>query len=183
MSAIAKPIWAGRNMRLDPQRLPQAVSYALAGEGDTTFTITSRGAVMQKAPIGSSENEPYASLLPASAFKGVAARGMEDDEGNATVTLELMHEDEKLSVPLLVAHDLDSVADDWHRWAALFNLPMMLIEADGIARTLDESLEKLEGDVERTPRPAKASFGAYHSKGLGVRVYVNGAPIIAANDK
>jgi len=65
---------------------------------------------------------------------------LEDSEGNVTVTLELLHNDPQLSVPLLVADDLDDVAADWRAWADAYRLPMLLIEADGIARTLEESL-------------------------------------------
>ena len=40
MSTGLKPVWAGRNMRLDPFRLPQVVSYATCDDfGDVTFTI------------------------------------------------------------------------------------------------------------------------------------------------
>ena len=46
MNTGLKPVWAGRNMRLDPFRLPQVVSYATRDEfGDVTFTIDQRGAV------------------------------------------------------------------------------------------------------------------------------------------
>ena len=40
MNTRLKPVWAGRNMRLDPFRLPQVVSYATRDDyGDVTFTI------------------------------------------------------------------------------------------------------------------------------------------------
>ena len=65
---------------------------------------------------------------------------MEDATGNVTVTLELLHNDPMLSVPLFVANDLEDVAADWRAWADAYRLPMMLIEADGIARTLEESV-------------------------------------------
>jgi hypothetical protein len=65
---------------------------------------------------------------------------MEDEDLNVTVTLELLHNDPMLSVPLLVADDLEDVAADWRAWADYYRLPMLLIEADGVARTLEESL-------------------------------------------
>ena len=43
-------------------------------------------------------------------------------------------------MPLLVADDLEDVAADWRAWADAYRLPMLLIEADGVARTLEESL-------------------------------------------
>ncbi|WP_204337712.1 DUF6101 family protein, partial [Klebsiella pneumoniae] len=60
--------------------------------------------------------------------------------GDITVTLELMHSDPHLSVPLLVAHDLNDIAADWRAWSNLFKLPMMLVEEDGEARHLEQSI-------------------------------------------
>ena len=49
MNTGLKPVWAGRNMRLDPFRLPQMVSYATRDDyGDVTFTIDQRGAVIRR---------------------------------------------------------------------------------------------------------------------------------------
>ena len=120
--------------------------------------------------------------LPARAFLGVAARAMEDEDGEVTVTLELHHQIEHFSVPLLVAHSLDQVAADWHRWAEVFGLPMLLIEEDGVARTLEESLERYHErnmlDLEQAaPRPAK--YGAAARPGfLGVRLVIGGEAVI-----
>ncbi|RWF27791.1 DUF6101 family protein, partial [Mesorhizobium sp.] len=139
MNTGLKPVWAGRNMRLDPFRLPQMVSYATRDDyGDVTFTIDQRGAVIRR--MLEMSGLPAIIALPAKAFRGVAARAMEDPDGNVTVTLELLHNDPMLSVPLLVADDLEDVAADWRAWADAYRLPMLLIEADGIARTLEESL-------------------------------------------
>ena len=106
MKSGLKPVWAGRNMRLDPFRLPQVVSYATRDDhGDVTSTIDHRGAVIRRTLEMS--GLPAIIALPATAFRGVAARAMEDEDGNVTVTLELLHNDPMLSVPLLVADDLD----------------------------------------------------------------------------
>lgn len=180
MAAHAKPIWAGQDLRLDPQRLPQAVSYAVADAQDASFTITARGIVMQESSADAIS--AIARLMPLSAYRGVAARAMEDDEGRPTVTLELHHDDPSLCVPLLVAHDLEAVSSDWHRWAAVFKLPMLLIEADGKALTLEESLERMEGEVERAPRPTKHKFGVFHRRKLGVRLVVGGMDVIEASN-
>ena len=49
MNQARKPVWAGRNMRLDPFRLPQAVTYATRdADGDVSFTIDERGAVIKR---------------------------------------------------------------------------------------------------------------------------------------
>ncbi|CDX55392.1 conserved hypothetical protein [Mesorhizobium plurifarium] len=186
MNTGLKPVWAGRNMRLDPFRLPQMVSYATRDDyGDVTFTIDQRGAVIRR--VLEMSGVPAIIALPPNAFRGVAARAMEDSDGNVTVTLELLHNDPMLSVPLLVADDLDDVAADWRAWADAYRLPMLLIEADGIARTLEESLgaaikalppqERRKGRVSTMRRPR---FLARRKAGnLGLRLVIDGQEIIA----
>ncbi len=186
MNTGLMPVWAGRNMRLDPFRLPQMVSYATRDDyGDVTFTIDQRGAVIRRTLEMS--GVPAIIALPANAFRGVAARAMEDSDGGVTVTLELLHNDPMLSVPLLVADDLYDVAADWRAWAEAYRLPMLLIEADGVARTLEESLgaaiktlpprERRKGRVSTTRRPR---FLARRQTGdLGLRLVIDGEEIIA----
>jgi hypothetical protein len=185
MKTGLKPVWAGRNMRLDPFRLPQMVSYATRDDfGDVTFTVDQRGAVVRRTLQMS--GLPVTVALPSKSFLGVAARAMEDGDGDVTVTLELHHNDPMLSVPLLVAHDLEDVAADWRAWAAAYRLPMLLIEADGVARTLEESLgavktapvrERRKGRVSATRRPR---FLARRKSGdLGLRLVIDGEEIIA----
>src|SRR5262245_47779871 len=112
MKTGLKPVWAGRDMRLDPFRLPQMVSYRGRDDhGDVTFTIDRRGAVIMR--VLEMSGLPVTVVVPAKAFRGVAARAIEDSLGTVTVTLELLHNDPMLSVPLLVAHDLEDVAADW----------------------------------------------------------------------
>jgi hypothetical protein len=168
-------------MRLDPARLPQEVSYAGSALDDVMFTLSPRGAVMHRRQAET--GQPISIALPARCFRGVAARAIEDDEGNVTVTLELLHANEVFSVPLLVAHDLDQVAGDWHRWAELFGLPMMLIEEDGIARTLEASLERFEQrrqtGLDDRPEAPVSRFGAAAAPGkLGVRLVIGGRTVI-----
>lgn len=67
MNTGLKPVWAGRNMRLDPFRLPQVVSYATRDEqGDVTFVIDKRGAVIRR--VLKKSGLPVAIVLPARAF-------------------------------------------------------------------------------------------------------------------
>lgn len=186
MKTGLKPVWAGRDMRLDPFRLPQMVSYATRDDyGDVSFTIDQRGAIIRR--VLEMSGLPVTVALPGKAFRGVAARALEDEFGNVTVTLELLHNDPMLSVPLLVAHDLEDVAADWRAWADAYRLPMLLIEADGVARTLEESLgaaieaarskDRRKGRVSMQRRPR---FLARRKTGdLGLRLVVNGEEIIA----
>ena len=186
METGLKPVWAGRDMRLDPFRLPQVVSYAQRDHfGDVTFTIDRRGAVIRR--VLSMSGLPATVVLPAHAFRGVAARALEDGDGQVTVTLELLHKDPLLCVPLLVAHDLEDVAADWRAWADAYRLPMLLIESDGVARTLEESLgaaiktlppqDRRKGRVSNTRRPR---FLARRRAGnLGLRLVIDGQEIIS----
>ncbi|SFI36709.1 DUF6101 family protein [Aerobium aerolatum] len=186
-STQLKPVWASSDMRLDPFRLPQAVSYASRDElGDVSFTIDPRGATVRR--LLQQSGLPVTVVVPATAFRGVAARAIEHEGGTVTVTLELLHNDPHLSVPLLVASDLDDVAADWRAWAEAYRLPMLLFEADGVARTLDETLgmvrtgqpvERRKGRVSRQRRPR---FLARRRTGdLGLRLVVDGEEIIARN--
>jgi hypothetical protein len=186
MSTGLKPVWAGRNMRLDPSRLPQMVSYATRDDfGDVTFTIDHRGAVLRR--ILDRSGLPVTVALPARAFRGVAARALEDDRGSVTVTLELMHGDPMLSVPLLVADDLDDVAADWRAWSEAYGLPMLLVEADGIARPLEESLGKaIRPMPPRMRRQGKSTsqrrprfLMRRRTGNLGLRLVVEGEEIIS----
>ena len=65
MSTGLKPVWAGRNMRLDPFRLPQIVSFASRDDfGDVTFTIDHRGAVLRRV-LGHERTAEVTVALPA----------------------------------------------------------------------------------------------------------------------
>lgn len=185
MNTGLKPVWAGCSMRLDPFRLPQATSYATRDAfGDVTFTLDRRGATIRR--ILEKSGLPATVVLPATAFLGVAARAIEDGNGEVTVTLELMHRDPMLAVPLLVAENLDDIAADWHGWAEAYCLPMLLVEADGVARLLEESLgavRKAPPQKRRKGRPTherRPRFLARRRCGdLGLRLVIAGEEIVA----
>ena len=185
MNTVTNPAWAGRALRLDPFRLPQVTSFAARDDmGEVSVTIDRRGAVMRRMLERS--GLPVSILLPARTFRGVAARAIEDGGGGVTVTLELLHSDPMLCIPLLVAYDLDDVAADWRAWADAYGLPMLLIEADGIARTLEESLSAAAraAPVGRRKRigsqPRRPRFLARRKKAtLGLRLVIQGEEIIA----
>ena len=149
-----------------------------------TFSIDHRGVIVRR--VLEMSGLPVTLVMPAKAFRGIAARAIEDGEGNVTVTLELMHNDPALSVPLLVAHDLEDVAADWRAWSEAYRLPMLLVEADGIARSLEESLgaiRKGPPKLRRKRAPSSAHrprFLARRKQGnLGLRLVVSGDEIIA----
>ena len=184
-NTVLKPDWAGLTLRLDPTRFPQQVSYAMRGaEGDVTITIDERGAVLRK--ILPSSGLPLSVALPKRAFMGVAARAIDHGDGEVTVTLELHHSDPDLCIPLLVAHDLSDIAADWRSWSEAFRIPMLMIEADGVARPLEEHLGSVRA-LDSQPRRRHSYFAdrrprflVRRSTGkLGIKMKIEGREIIA----
>ena len=116
--------------------------------------LDKRGAVVRK--VLPQSGLPLSIALPVRAFKGIAARAMDHGDGTMTVTLELHHEDSELCVPLLVAHNLDDIAADWHSWSQVYRLPMLMIEADGSARPLGRTAWRAKGKVGQG---TQAQFG------------------------
>jgi len=99
----------------------------LAKQETKSYKISRNGVVVKKTMrIG---NE-MTMAVPAKAFKGVAARAIEDENGVVTVTLELLHHDPELCVPLLYANDMDDIAADWHSWSRLMKLPMLVVDLE-----------------------------------------------------
>ena len=137
---------AGRRMRLDPYEKQHKIEL-----GNKSYKIDTHGAVVRKTL---SCGLPMTMAVPAKAFKGVAARAVEDAHGNVTVTLELLHHDPELCVPLLYAHDMSDVAADWHSWSRLMKLPMLIIGVDGIPTAVQNLLGKImvEAPWERRKR-------------------------------
>ncbi|MBM7045114.1 DUF6101 family protein [Rhizobium lusitanum] len=184
-NTVLKPDWAGTTLRLDPARFPQQVSYAMRGaEGDVTITIDERGAVLRK--ILPSSGLPLSVALPKRAFKGVAARAIDHGDGEVTVTLELHHSDPDLCIPLLVAHDLSDIAADWRSWSEAFHIPMLMIEADGVARPLEEHLGSVRAQDSQPRRrhsyfaDRRPRFLVRRSTGkLGIKMKIEGREIIA----
>ena len=160
-TAMVAPAWVTgeQTHRVDP-RAESAQLFAMAG---ASYRIDARGAVVTRDGV--------ARPLPASAFEGIAARAVEDAGGAITVTLELMHADPALSVPVLVARDLYDVAGDWRAWAKRTGLPMLMVEGDGSVEVLDA-----------TPRAAAERAGpvARSGAGLGVVVRFRGREVVAA---
>jgi len=187
MGSGAQPAWAGQQFRLDPARLPQKLSYA-TGDGETTITIDRSGATLKRTLDRS--GLPLNIALPTRLFRGVVARATETGPESALVTLELMHDDPQLSVPLSVGHDLTEIARDWQIWSELLGLPMMMVEADGVARMLHESPGVI-GTGSSRPRRHHAMFAERRPRflarrrlgHLGVRLTVDGDEIIARDER
>ena len=145
-------ILLARRMRLDPYRLPHKV--AATGQDGFSYEVDRHGATVKRnLPCGLK----LSLALPARAFKGVAARSIEHDDGSYTVSLELLHHDRDLSLPLLVSNDMDDIAADWHAWSRLMHLPMLIIGADQIATPVSAQLGAL---MVETPLSRRKRFAA-----------------------
>lgn len=177
-----KLLWGDRAMRIDPYQFPQTARYHDPSQKiDVSATIDENGAIIRRNPHSPL---PSAVTVPAKAFVGITARAHEDETGKVTVTLELMHVDPQLSVPLLVAHDLKDVVEDWRAWSAIYKLPMMLVEEDGIARAVNKKTDQTSMKHERVVTSsaldkAPVLRAAYKDKCLGLRLIVLGKTIIS----
>ena len=189
MSMGAQRAWSGHEFRLDPARLPQQLSYANRNDdGETVITVDRRGATLKRRLQKS--GLPLHIALPANAFRGVAVRATETGPETAFVTLELLHDDEELCVPLCVGQNLPAIARDWQIWSELLGLPMMMVESDGVARSLEETASIV---LDRPSQPRRhhsmlaerrPRFLARRRLGnLGVRLTVNGDEIIARDPR
>lgn len=170
-------------LRINPEHFPQKFSYAAKGANSRIgVKLDSRGAVLRRNLPSS--NLPFSIALPGRAFKGVAARAIAHSEGGITVTLELHHADPEMCIPLLVAHDLSDIVADWQDWATMYDIPMLMVEADGVARPVDAKPQQAvvandDGGnhrrlpARRTPRLALRS----RDTRLGVSMTVRGRVI------
>jgi len=126
-SAPHRPEWAQEALRVDPYALPQTVRVT-SQEIPVEYTVDRAGTVMKRTLTC---GVPLSMSVPRDCFDGVTARTFEAEDGSTTVTLELLHSDSDLSVPLCSSTSLEEVAADWHSWAQRMALPMLLVDARG----------------------------------------------------
>ena len=126
---------SGRGLRLDPYHTSHLLNV-----GDKSYKISRNGVVVKKTMTMGKE---ITMAVPAKAFKGVAARAIEDENGLVTVTLELLHHDPELCVPLLYANDMDDIAADWHSWSRLMKLPMLVVDMENNQTAVTKQLGAL----------------------------------------
>jgi hypothetical protein len=92
--------------------------------------------------------------VPLASYRGVvlsvasSAEGEGEGEGEALHTIELLHRDPDLSVPLFEARDVTKVAGEWNAWAQSLSLPRLLEGAEG-------QLESFEPAAAISPAPRR----------------------------
>jgi hypothetical protein len=126
------PADAGRELRLDPLELPVRYSANLAGAAQdvpVAIMLDRDKAVLRHRLAG---GLAATTTVPIAAYSGVAVRMVANDAaGIILATIELMHGDPALSLPLVVAERIDEIAADWQAWGQILGLPLLLVEADG----------------------------------------------------
>lgn len=126
-SATARPDWCGERIELDPYAGAQSVIWR-EGRSNRQARIAGGSVVLRRdLECG----VPLKLRVPAKVFEGVAARAFENEDGSCTVTLELLHADSALNVPLLVSDDPEGAARDWRSWARNLRLPMLIAGENG----------------------------------------------------
>ncbi len=135
MAKLANHGGASQKLRLDPYQGSHKLEV-----GETSYKVDTKGAVVRKT-LGC--GLPLTMAVPAKAFKGVAARAIQTKDGATIVTLELLHHDPELCVPLLYANDMSDIAADWHSWSRMMGLPMLLLGLDGKPTAVQETLGKI----------------------------------------
>jgi len=144
---------SSRAFRLDPFTLPVRYAATLgsgARRAEATILLDRDEAVVRRtSPAGA----PLTFRISVKTFDGVAVRMMPvGHDGALEVTVELMHRDPALSLPLMIADDPADVAADWQAWGRTLRLPLLVIGQDG---TVSAPVEQLGGVTLRPPKPRR----------------------------
>ena len=129
----AMPAGASLRLRLDPLSLPVRFrAVDAAADGRLRIIDLHREIVVLRRSV---RGVRIKISLPIRAFLGIAMRLIPPeriDRGAIAVTLE--HRDPALSVPLFIAPDATDVLAEWHMWARIFGLPLLVADDDGRLR-------------------------------------------------
>ena len=129
----ATPAGSGRHLRLDPLSLPARfrTADAAADECVRLVELHRESVILRRSVRGAR----FKISLPIKVFRGIVMRLVPPDgadPGVIAVTLE--HRDPALSVPLFAALDANDVLAEWHMWARIFGLPLLVADNDGQLR-------------------------------------------------
>ena len=129
----ATPAGSSRCLRLDPLALPVRFGAADAAADERIRVVDlSRDGVVWRRSVGGVRTTVS---LPVTAFLGIAMRLLPPDGTNAgAIAIVLEHRDPALSVPLFAAADASDVLAEWHAWARIFGLPLLVADSDGKLR-------------------------------------------------
>ena len=71
----------------------------------------------------------------------------------------LLHRDPSLNITVARSSDMEDLPADWQMWGRRYNLPLILIEADGVEQLISERVGSVEV-AQPTPRRPHAMFAA-----------------------
>jgi hypothetical protein len=129
----AMPAGSSRCLRLDPLSLPVRFRAADAAADERVRLVElSRERVILRRSV---RGMPIKVSLPITAFLGIVMRLMPPDGADAgAIAVMLAHRDPALEVPLFAAADANDVLAEWHMWARIFGLPLLVVDDDGAPR-------------------------------------------------
>jgi Family of unknown function (DUF6101) len=126
----AMPAGSSRSMRLDPLALPVRFRAADAAADERVRLVElSRDSVVLHRSVRGMRIKVS---LPVTTFLGIAMRLIPPDGVNAgAIAVMLEHRDPALSVPLFAAADGNDILAEWHMWARVLCLPLLVADDDG----------------------------------------------------
>jgi hypothetical protein len=129
----AVPAGSSLWVRLDPLSLPMSFRAAEAATDERLRVVELHraGVILQRSACGAR----IAVSLPITAFLGIVVRLVPPDETDpGAIVVMLEHCDPALSVPLFAAPDANDVLAEWHMWARIFGLPLLVADDHGRLR-------------------------------------------------
>ena len=129
----AMPAGSSRCQRLDPLSLPVRfrAADAAADERMRIVELHRESVVLRRSVRG----VRIKVSLPIAAFLGIVMRLVPPDGAYpGAIAVMLEHRDPALSVPLFAAPDANDVLAEWHMWARIFSLPLLIADDDGELR-------------------------------------------------
>lgn len=141
------------NFRLNPATKHHVMRTQIKGSalvGETGFELSDGLIVEGRLACGLTTRV----ACKASAFRGVAAKLSLSDDNQIIAELILLHRDTSLNMPLARSNNLDELAADWQMWARRFNVPLILIEPDGVEQMVSNRLGSLDIKHAQTRRPS-----------------------------
>ena len=126
----ALPAGSSRCLRLDPLSLPVRFRAADAAADDCVRIVDlHRDVVVLRRSV---RGVRIKVSVPITAFLGVVMRLVPPDGADpAAIAVMLEHRDPALSVPLFSALDASDVLAEWHMWARIFHLPLLVADEHG----------------------------------------------------
>ncbi len=144
--------------RLDPTVLPLQFSTGqITAVPDRSINVyLSRDRVMMTCCQPDNQRSTLSNrCLPIAHYLGIAVRIIPADQPEAfSVVLELRHENESYSIPLMRADAMEDVVADWQIWGRQLRLPLLIEETDGTLLKVADRQDVVQMD---TPLPRRGA--------------------------